>query len=571
MAAISGFYSFNEQADLCTKLRKDSKLTFVEGQNFAVGYASQYARLIQSDSLGAVLQVSVSGEEGVWDLQVKLREGGFTLSRDIFGRISLYWLRTANAICFSTHLKSLLQFVDSLSISTEAFHAYSSFSFVPAPLSAISGINSIEPGCSLRWGEHNSEPEFVRDSNWLLNQNVNSSLSEAEAIDGLVHELDEAIKAQVCDLRDRSVAVFLSGGLDSAITAAALTRVGVKIEAYSLDFGPYGISELPYAQEVAQHLKIPLKIVSALPRDIERNFHSSIEALDGNYGDGVTVPLYLLNKAAAADGHTLAFNGEGGDQLFGGWTNKPLIASSVYGEVHRDDDSFLSTYMRTFHRLNGHERLVFSDELYSKIVDDDLGKYLAEALSRREDAPLINVLRRANLLLKGAQNIQPRASNLAMYQGLNLRSLFCHKPLADWTFSIPPELMLRGACEKYILKKAVESWLPESIVFREKRGMGVPLSDWCTGPMWGHLGKYFNSAALARSGYWQTDIAARLVFSEVSAQLTGRRIGETLWLMLMWEAWLDLVNGAERTTSRYNLFWPPLTLLKLFRKEVYQV
>ncbi len=571
MAAVLGFYSFTEQADLCQRLREDAKLTFVEGKNFALGYAAQYARLIQSDSCSAILQVSVSGEEGVWDAQVKLGADGITLSRDIFGRISFYWLRTANAIFFSTHLKSLLQYLDSLSISTEAFHAYSSFSFVPAPLSTISGINSVEPGCSCRWVELNSEPEFVRDSNWLLNQNSNSSLSEDEAIDGLVHELDEAIQAQVSDLGDRRVAVFLSGGLDSAITAAALTRAGVKIEAYSLDFGSYGISELPYAQEVAQHLKIPLKIVSALPRDIERNLHSTIEALDSNYGDGVTVPLYLLNKAAAADGHSLAFNGEGGDQLFGGWTNKPLIASSVYGEAYNDDDSFLSNYMRTFHRLNGHERLVFSDDLYSKIVDDDLGKYLSEALSRTADAPLINVLRRANLLLKGAQNIQPRASNLAIHHGLTLRSLFCHKALADWTFSIPPELMLRGACEKYILKKAVESWLPASIVFREKRGMGVPLTDWCVGPMWGHLGKYFNSAALARSGYWQRDIAASLVFSEVSAQLTGRRIGETLWLMLMWEAWLDLVNGAERATSRYNLFWPPLTLLKLLRKEVYRV
>jgi asparagine synthase (glutamine-hydrolysing) len=70
--------------------------------------------------------------------------------------------------------------------------------------------------------------------------------------------------------------------------------------------------------------------------------------------------------------------------------------------------------------------------------------------------------------------IHPRATNLAFAHGLKVRSPFCDLPLAEWTFQLSGELCLRGACEKYILKRAVEAWLPPEIVWREKRGMGFP-------------------------------------------------------------------------------------------------
>jgi hypothetical protein len=119
------------------------------------------------------------------------------------------------------------------------------------------------------------------------------------AIDKLQTCLITAVESQITDLQDETVGVFLSGGLDSAIVAALLVRAGVKVRAYTLDFGAVGIPESPYAEQVAEYLKIPLVKVDATPKQINKALIPTIKALDLPFGDGVTVPLYLLNGISA--------------------------------------------------------------------------------------------------------------------------------------------------------------------------------------------------------------------------------------------------------------------------------
>ncbi len=123
--------------------------------------------------------------------------------------------------------------------------------------------------------------------------------------------------------------VFLPGGLDSSLVAALLVEAGVKVRAYSLDLCQFGISEYPYAEKVAKFLNIPMVKVNASPKNIKNALISTIKALDLPFADGVTVPLFVLNQVASQETQVI-FNGEGGDQLFAGWTNKPLIAAGTY-------------------------------------------------------------------------------------------------------------------------------------------------------------------------------------------------------------------------------------------------
>jgi asparagine synthase (glutamine-hydrolysing) len=76
------------------------------------------------------------------------------------------------------------------------------------------------------------------------------------------------------------VAVFLAGGLDSSLVAALLVEAGVKVRSYSLDCGQFGISEDPYAEQVAQSLNIPMVKVYASPRNIKNALIATIKALD---------------------------------------------------------------------------------------------------------------------------------------------------------------------------------------------------------------------------------------------------------------------------------------------------
>ena len=380
--------------------------------------------------------------------------------------------------------------------------------------------------------------------------------NEQAAIAQLQTLLKAAVERQITDLPDETVGVLLSGGLDSSIVAALLVQMGVKVRAYTLDFGDEfergGMTESPYAEQVASWLNIPLIKVDATPRRIQAALIPTIKALDLPFGDGVTVPLSLLCQAASQD-TGIIFNGEGGDQLFAGWTNKPLIAASIYQSEHPDDyQSFADHYLRTFHRLWGYEAQVFQPAVYAAIQDMNPQDWLHPALDPTATRSLLHQLRRASLMLKGAQNIHPRATNLAFAHGLQVRSPFCDMALAQWTFQVSSELYLQGACEKYILKRAVEPWLPPEIVWRQKRGMGVPLTAWCLNEWWRSLGVWLNPGTLQAEGRWQPDLAARIVEGNLGGMIQGRRIGETLWLLIVWQLWRSHVLGEPLENSSWN-------------------
>jgi len=496
------------------------------------------------------------------DAWVNVRENCLILGREPFGRVTLYWTQIGQSIWFASSLQLLLNICQQPEVSIPGLYGYSCFSYVPTPLTPVKNVFAVPAGTELSWEcDRDSGVIFEPQSKRLLEWGESSEKiqDEAEAIAQLQNLLKDAVERQISDLNSsETVGVFLSGGLDSSVVAALLVKAGVKVRAYTLDFGEAGIPEYPWAEQVACALKIPLVKVDARPHRIKQVLHSAVKALDLPFGDGVTVPLYLLNEAASQE-TDLVFNGEGGDQLFAGWTNKPLIAAGIYQAANpAGDEAFALQYLRTFHRMWGYETKVYQPQIYTQIQNLHPQDWLLEALNPARGGSLLHRLRRAGLMLKGAQNIHPRAANLALAFGLKVRSPFCDFALTDWTFKLSGELCLRGACEKYILKRAVENWLPAEIVWREKRGMGVPLTSWCFNEFWHQIGDWLNPAMLQSEKRWQPDLAAQIVSGKFAAGIQGRRIGEIIWLLIMWQIWRSQILGEDVKKKSWNHpFWLP--------------
>lgn len=267
------------------------------------------------------------------DAWVNVRENCLILGREPFGRVTLYWTQIGQSIWFASSLQLLLNICQQPEVSIPGLYGYSCFSYVPTPLTPVKNVFAVPAGTELSWEcDRDSGVIFEPQSKRLLEWGESSEKiqDEAEAIAQLQKLLKDAVEGQISDLNSsETVGVFLSGGLDSSVVAALLVKAGVKVRAYTLDFGEAGIPEYPWAEQVAYSLKIPLVKVDARPHRIKQVLHSAVKALDLPFGDGVTVPLYLLNEAASQE-TDLVFNGEGGDQLFAGWTNKPLIAAGIY-------------------------------------------------------------------------------------------------------------------------------------------------------------------------------------------------------------------------------------------------
>ncbi|HEY9705472.1 MAG TPA: asparagine synthase-related protein, partial [Allocoleopsis sp.] len=158
-------------------------------------------------------------------------------------------------------------------------------------------------------------------------------------------------------------------------------------------------------------------------------------------------------------------------------------------------------------------------------------------------------LRRGSLMLKGAQNIQPRANNLALSQGLWVRSPFTDLDLTKWSFQLPGEFCLQGACEKYILKKAVESWLPSEVVWREKQGMAVPVTTLCLNMLRSQVRNWLSPSRLKKQGIWQPSLANQIIRGELGGHIRGGRVGRILWLLMMWQVWQSTVLGEKEVNN----------------------
>ncbi|MEG4626671.1 asparagine synthetase B family protein [Microcoleus sp. w1-18aA5] len=490
------------------------------------------------------------------------------LGRDPFGRVPLYWMQLGETIWFSTRMQLLLPLIASPQISPIALHSYACFSYVPTPLTPIEQIASLAAGTEIIWeiADVNDVPK-VRAAKLSRRESLPSAWQEApqllrredEAIAQLQALLQQAIDRQVADLPiDEPVGVLLSGGIDSSLVTALLVKAGLQVRAYALDFGVEAYSELPYAQQVADFFQIPLIRVAATGDAVLRAIGPTAKALDLPYGDGTTAPLFLLKQAAAQDVRVV-FNGENGDQLFAGWTNKPLIANGVYSAEHpAGTETFEQQYLRTFQRFYGYEKQIFSPEMLDRIQSHDLSVYLQDAIDLETCPSLLARLRRASLMLKGAQNIQPRATALGFACGLWVRSPFCDPDLTAWTFQLPGELLLQGACEKYILKKAAERWLPPEIIWREKRGMGVPLKVWYYREFWAAIGDRLNPNLLRSQNCWQPYLADSMLSGQLGVAMRDRYIGNNLWLLLMWQAWRTEVLGEIPVKrSLDHVFWLP--------------
>ena len=517
--------------------------------NFEIVVQGRHTVLKTNPDSGVIASLSASSLPDDCDIWVEASEAELILGRDGFGRATLFWTKIAGVVWFASHLELLLSVVPRPSISIDGFYAYSCMSYVPAPLTPVDNVVAVKAGTKLIFSnnESNESERCVALHEWREAETLIND--EKHAIGCLRDLLEESAAKQAPPRSNEPVGVFLSGGLDSSLTAALLVRAGIRVRAYTLDFLGHSFSEIQHAEHVARFLQIPLIKVPVTPDSLSRNLAETTALLDGVYGDGVTVPLAILYKRASEE-IEIVFNGEGGDQLFGGWTNKPLIAASLY----EDGETLVSQYMRTFHRLYGEEDRVYSETVLRQIDEGRLLAIVEQALDPAFTRSLLHRLRRANLLLKGADNIQPRATNLALGYNLSVRTLFCSQSLADWTFKLSSDLLQRGECEKYLLKRSVEDLLPAEIVWREKRGMGVPLTLWLSGRFRRWVLRQMRHRVLAANELWQPDLVHRILDGELSGRVQGRRIGEVLWLMLMWQSWSQDRLGAVRNDALESRF-----------------
>ncbi len=477
-----------------------------------------------------------------------------TLLRDPFGVRSLYYTEQRGVFYFASELKQLLA-VPGMprDIDDAAIHKYLTFSFVPGEDTPLKGVRRLLPRRIATF----ENGRLAVTQYFELRESLDSKLADRSEAVRLIGDLCKAAVVKRLHGKE-NIGLFLSGGLDSSSVALWLKEAGANVSAFSLDFGEKSV-EKDRAREVADALQIPLQFVKVGGEDLLPILPDLAWRLDMPFGDAVTGPQYLLGKAARAAGCDCIFNGEGGDQLFGGWTQKPMIGAEIYANLYASPGGEASReeiYLRSYHRFYGMEDALYTTAFRARVGPAGQRRALLTPYLQGEKATTFaNRIRLADFALKGCQNILPRAERMANAWGLDVRTPLFDRQLAEASFALAPQLKLNGAVEKFILKLVVRGKLPKEVVWRKKLGMGVPITDWTLGPLAPAMHELLGKASLERRGLFRSEFIAPLLQGRnLPGETRRRRVGERLWALAMLEAWLRVFidGGGKRPTGDWR-------------------
>jgi asparagine synthase (glutamine-hydrolysing) len=436
------------------------------------------------------------------------------LARDRLGKKPLYIREEPGHLLFASEVKSILQDPDvPRRVQPGALQEYLALGYVPAPNTLFEGIQKVLPGHYL-----SIEKGQVRDREyWDVDFDQEEQHSEHEWVEIVREKLMESVKVRL--VSDVPLGAFLSGGIDSsAIVAAIAQQTNRPVKTYSIGFEGKDsfYNELPYARVVADAFSTDHHEIIVRP-EVSELLPKLIWFMDEPIADSAFVTTYLVSKLAA-ESVKVILSGVGGDELFGGYrrylsdrfmpyynllppTVRKKWLPALLAGIPQDRHSKWENYCRlanafvrsadlpSAQRYTSYVTL-FSPEVRSVLSkngdsmansiagngcnDETLARYFAKC--RGDDS--LNQIIYVDLKTSLPDDLLLLTDKMTMAASIECRAPFVDHELVELASRIPSRLKVRGFSMKYLLKKAVEPWLPKEILQRKKRGFGAPMGAW---------------------------------------------------------------------------------------------
>lgn len=487
----------------------------------AIVSEAQWLGLLKAGRLADVL--------GAFALAWRQTPESLLLATDALGERSLFYAQHGPGLVFASSLELLLKSgLFESRLQPLALARYLTYAYVPGQETLFKGLLELEPGCLLRV----SDSGLQKTAYWHLPGYQGAPVkTETEYKQDLRLGLVRAMHRR---LPDGAIHASLSGGIDSSLVVALAKQLRPEVYTYSLSFGDAYRHELPFSQAVAEHCQTQHQVLTFAPQEILANLDRAMACLGNPIGDPLTVPNFLLFQEVSSRSSVL-FNGEGGDPNFGGPKNLAMLLADLYSQEPEAKGVLEQIYLHSYRKCFSDLAEMLRPQLWQAIKGQ-----LAAELSPwfRSDAydSLINRLMAINVIFKGSHHILYKVNHLSEPFGVSPASPLFDRELTELAFGIPPELKLKGVCEKYILKEAVRDLLPDSIIDRPKSGMMVPVEHWFKpgGPL--HKLAKKRLAQLEHWDIFEPAYLKRLMKWELGGYQP--RHGAKVWILLALESWL---------------------------------
>jgi asparagine synthase (glutamine-hydrolysing) len=432
----------------------------------------------------------------IWDA----RKQRLLLARDQLGILPLSYALDNGRLIFASEIKAILRDrTISREIDLHALTDYLTYRYVPSPRTIFKQVRKLPPGHILICEQG---AVSVRRY-WTLNYQPDNQAKEAEYIEKIRDKLQEAVKIRL--MSEVPLGAFLSGGIDSSVVVAFMSRVVDRPKTFSIGFGEQDFDELRYARLVAEHFgtehyefRVTSKAKELLPRLVKQ--------FDEPFADPSAIPTYYVAKMARQH-VTVCLTGDGGDETFAGYkryemvlrshrlrvipgavrrpifhTLSRLIPSGARGKLFAQQVSMASP-VDAYALAQGYLHPSSRDPLLSEEVKATLnGERPYELLHELYDeAGPVDYLARIQYIdfmsyLPG--QILVKVDRTGMLNSLETRPPLLDHELLELMATTPPNFRIRGSQLKYILKQVARDFLPAEILNRPKQGFGVPLKYW---------------------------------------------------------------------------------------------
>lgn len=481
------------------------------------------------------------GERGV-----ALAEGMFVLAvvdgtdlvliRDHVGARTLFYARADGCWAASTSLRALRRWPAlGTGLDLAAVRSFLTFAYLPGDETLLRGVREVLPGRVVRLAADGTLTERVH---WEPRERVDDPAPRDPSgpVLALRAALEEATARRLPEAAP--VGVLLSGGIDSSLVTALSAKLhGHPVHTYSISFGDELPHELGYSGLVAAHCHTRHRVLTVSGSAVAARLAEAAALLDSPVGDPLTVPNLLLAEAVAGDGLRVVLNGEGGDPVFGGPKNLPMLVHEMHHDPSGAGEDRATAYLRSYRKCWTDLPELLTGDVLRALADAPAPQRFVEPylVGPERMHYLLNQLLHCNLRTKGAHHILTKVERLTASQGLEGRAPLFDRRVIDHAFATPPALKLRGAVEKWVLKEAVRDLLPATVVDRPKSGMRVPVQQWLTGPL-RELGNDLLLGPTARQrGLFRPETVRTWMRGE--GTLLPRQGGK-LWLVLTLELWL---------------------------------
>lgn len=484
------------------------------------------------------------------------------LVRDRIGKKPLVYTKFRGGIAFASEIQALLSLGLDRTVDEVAIAQYLSLGYVPPPRTGFANIKSLPPGTTLA-----VEDGVVADPirYWRLSYEPKLEMSDAEALERLRHEIDDAVRVRL--MSDVPLGAFLSGGLDSSAVVAAMAANALKVSTFSIGFAEADFSELRYARLVAERFGTEHNEFIVEPSAMEV-LPMLVRHLGNPFADSSIVPTYYVANVARRH-VTVALNGDGGDELFAGYDRYRIAR---YGRVidaipkaFRSAGGMLTGVIpiagwmpRVLRRalrvgamlpLENESRYLAlvthftkSDGAFGRRVEfraDPLALFkqaLAEAQPRDSLERILAIDTRTYL----PGDLLVKMDIATMASSLEGRSPLLDQKLIEFVTHLPPHMKLRGGESKFLLRRLMKGLLPDEVINRPKMGFGVPVGRWMRGPM----RSLVEDTLLAMP---DRPVVDRDVVNHLTRTHLSGRVDHTarVWSLLMLELWFRHVveNG----------------------------